>query len=106
MAQSKYYFIISEWNMTAEFRTCFTLLNLLLCSIVSVQLFSLMSSILEAKQQAMLSFSISSMNSYRVAQLERALAVNCTVGRSSPSCVKLTKILQLAFNSKLLGLSN
>ena len=37
----------------------------------------------------------------RVAQLEDARTVNHAVYRSSPSCVKLTKSLQQAFNPKI-----
>ena len=37
----------------------------------------------------------------RVAQLEEAWTVNHAVGRSSSSCVKLTKSLQQAFGPKI-----
>ena len=37
----------------------------------------------------------------RVAQLEEAWTVNHVGGRSSPSCVKLTKSLQQAFDPKI-----
>ena len=38
-----------------------------------------------------------------MAQLEEAWTVNRVVGGSSPSCVKLTKSLQQAFNPKIAG---
>ena len=38
-----------------------------------------------------------------MAQLEEAWTVNHAVGRSSPSCVKLTKRHQQAFNPKIAG---
>ena len=38
-----------------------------------------------------------------MAQLEEAWTVNHAVGRSSPSCVKLTKSLQQAFNRRIAG---
>ena len=38
-----------------------------------------------------------------MAQLEEAWTVNRVVSGSSPSCVKLTKSLQQAFNSKIAG---
>ena len=38
-----------------------------------------------------------------MAQLEEALAVNHTVGRSSPTCVKLTKSIQQASNPMTAG---
>ena len=38
-----------------------------------------------------------------MAQLEAAWTVNRAIGRLSPSCVKLTKSFQQAFNPKMAG---
>ena len=45
--------------------------------------------------------SVSQMHIVRMAQLVEAWTINHAVARSSPSCVKLTKNLQQAFNPKI-----